>query len=99
MWLYCVYVLTICQRDIIGSSSDCAWPRPPGSKHILLLGTGCDASADEQEENQARQLAVNAPAKVLGEGAEVNILPNGGEDFQDRRKVGMSLYFSCKQSS
>ena len=94
-----MYVLIICQRDAIGSSSDCAWPRPPGSKHILLLGTGCDASADQQEEHQARQLAINAPTEVLGESAEVNILPNGGEDFHDRQKVGVFLCFSCKQSS
>ena len=96
---YGVYILTVRQRDVIGSSSDCALPRPPGSKHILLLGTGCDASADKQEEHKARQLAIDAPTEVLGEGAEVNILPNGGEDFHDRRKVGVSLSLSCKQSN
>ncbi|KAE8372683.1 FAD-binding domain-containing protein [Aspergillus bertholletiae] len=73
--------------DPAGSISSCAWPRPLGAKHILLLGTGCPSGDGPDKEKAARDLAIEAASKVLGEGAEVHYLPNGFEDFQDPRKI------------
>ncbi|KAJ5558519.1 hypothetical protein N7535_008734 [Penicillium sp. DV-2018c] len=77
----------LCSRDSIGSSSECAWPRPAGSKHVLLLGPGCSVDAGVEEEDVARQLAIKAPEEILGKGADIHLLPAGVEDFHDVRNV------------
>lgn len=74
----------------------CAWPRPTGTKHILIIGTGCPSTAGKDKEHLARDLAIHAASKILGEGAEKHYLPNGIEDFHDPKKVLLlpfQLYF------
>lgn len=56
-------------------------------KHILLLGTGCPSDAGPVKEKLARDLAIQAPSKVLGDNADVDVLPNGFEDYRDPTKV------------
>lgn len=79
--------------------SKSAWPRAPGMKHIVLLGTGCPAEADASKEKLARNLAIQAPAQVLGADADVNILPNGLENYHDVVKVcGSTKFFNASVS-
>ncbi|PYH86712.1 hypothetical protein BO82DRAFT_397293 [Aspergillus uvarum CBS 121591] len=67
--------------------SSSAWPRPSGTKHILLLATGCPADAGPTKERLARDLAIQAPFSVLGEDAEVHALQNGFKDYHDATKI------------
>ncbi|KAE8139932.1 FAD-binding domain-containing protein [Aspergillus pseudotamarii] len=85
----CTYLIfeLLSSREPVGSSSNCAWPRPAGGKHILLLGTGCPAGSGPCKETLARELAIEAASKVLGEDAEYCYLPNGFEDFHDAKKI------------
>ncbi|KAF9889041.1 hypothetical protein FE257_008018 [Aspergillus nanangensis] len=85
----CTYVIfeILSSRDPAGSASRCAWPRPVGTKHILLLGVGCPSDAGPDEENVARELAIHAPEKVLGAGEEVHHIPSGFEDYHDPEKI------------
>ncbi|GKZ57719.1 hypothetical protein AnigIFM49718_003053 [Aspergillus niger] len=85
----CTYLIfePLSSRDPDGGVSSCAWPRPPGTKHILLLGTGCPSDAGREQENLARELAIKAGSTVLGEDADLNYLPNGFEDFHDAEKI------------
>ncbi|KAL3256096.1 hypothetical protein ABHI18_007834 [Aspergillus niger] len=85
----CTYLIfePLSSRDPDGGVSSCAWPRPPGTKHILLLGTGCPSDAGREQENLARELAIKAGPTVLGEDADLNYLPNGFEDFHDAEKI------------
>ncbi|KAL4898881.1 hypothetical protein BDW74DRAFT_164353 [Aspergillus multicolor] len=81
----CTYLIfeLLSSRDPVDGISSCAWPRAPGAKHILLLGTGCPAEADASKEQLARDLAIKAPAQVLGADTDINVLPNGLEDYHD----------------
>ncbi|KAB8210098.1 FAD-binding domain-containing protein [Aspergillus parasiticus] len=85
----CTYLIfeLLSSRDPAGPMSSCAWPRPLGGKHILLLGTGCPSGDGPDKEKLARDLAIEAASKVLGADAEVNYLPNGFEDFHDPKKI------------
>ncbi|RDH21195.1 FAD-binding domain-containing protein [Aspergillus niger ATCC 13496] len=85
----CTYLIfePLSSRDPGGGVSSCAWPRPPGTKHILLLGTGCPSDAGREQENLARELAIKAGSTVLGEDADLNYLPNGFEVFHDAEKI------------
>ncbi|OJJ06521.1 hypothetical protein ASPVEDRAFT_45890 [Aspergillus versicolor CBS 583.65] len=76
-----------CTRDPPGPISEVAWPRPAGSKHILLFGPGCPAAEIQEKAALARQLATEIPTAVLGSDEEVYILPNGAEDYHDPRKI------------
>ena len=75
------------QCDAKGS---CAWPRPQGAKHILLVGAGCPANASAEQEEMARSLTADAPKKILGT-RSVSLLANAGEEFHD--PVMVSLFF------
>ncbi|KAJ0417906.1 FAD binding domain-containing protein [Aspergillus carlsbadensis] len=81
----CTYLIFegLCCRDPAGSNDNVAWPRPPGGKHVLLLGPGCPADAGPDKEKLMRDLAIEAPSKVLGKDAEINYLPNGYEEYLD----------------
>ncbi|KAL4795894.1 FAD-binding domain-containing protein [Aspergillus venezuelensis] len=85
----CTYLIfeLLSSRDPINGPSSCAWPRPPGAKHILLLGTGCPADAEADKEKLARDLAIKAPAQVLGPNADFSVLPSGLEDYHDVDKI------------
>ncbi|ODM21299.1 hypothetical protein SI65_04352 [Aspergillus cristatus] len=74
-------------RDSAGSTTSCAWPRPIGTKHILLIATGSPSTAGEDKEYLARDLAIHAASKILGEDAEKHYLPNGFEEFHDPKKI------------
>ncbi|KAL4965550.1 FAD-binding oxidoreductase [Aspergillus stella-maris] len=88
----CTYLVfeLLSSRDPLNGPSVCAWPRPPGTKHILLLGTGCPADADKSKEELARELAIKAPAQVLGPNADFNVLPNGLEEYHAVNEVWRS---------
>ncbi|KAL2861603.1 hypothetical protein BJX68DRAFT_8885 [Aspergillus pseudodeflectus] len=81
----CTYLIfeVLCCRDPAGSNTSVAWPRPPGAKHILLLGPGCPADAGPDKERLVRELAIELPSKVLGKDAQTNYLPNGYEEYLD----------------
>ncbi|RAL06923.1 FAD-binding oxidoreductase [Aspergillus homomorphus CBS 101889] len=85
----CTYLIfeLLSSCDPVGGISSCAWPRAPEMKHILLLGTGCPAGADASKEHLARVLAIKAPAQVLGTDADLNVLPNGLENYHDVTKI------------
>ncbi|KAE8152546.1 hypothetical protein BDV25DRAFT_61515 [Aspergillus avenaceus] len=85
----CTYLIfeLLSSRDPVGGTSSCAWPRPSGMKHILLLGTGCPAHSPKDKENLARDLAIQAPSKVLGDHSEAYVLPNGFEEYHDWTQV------------
>ncbi|PLB44948.1 FAD-binding domain-containing protein [Aspergillus steynii IBT 23096] len=85
----CTYIIfeLLSSREPGGPISNCAWPRPAGFKHILLLGTGCPGDSGPVKEKLARDLACQAAYRVLGEGADFHYLPNGFEDFHDARKT------------
>lgn len=72
----------------------CAWPRPSGMKHVLLLGTGCPSDAGPAKEKLARDLAIQAPSRILGDKAEIHVLPNGLEDYHDPTQVWLSLFLA-----
>ncbi|RAK75311.1 FAD-binding oxidoreductase [Aspergillus fijiensis CBS 313.89] len=85
----CTYLIfeLLSSSDPVGGISGSAWPRPSGTKHILLLGTGCPADASPAQEKLARDLAIHAPSSVLGDDAEVYVLPNGLEDYHDTTEI------------
>ncbi|EAU32774.1 predicted protein [Aspergillus terreus NIH2624] len=85
----CTYVIfqLLSTRDPAGSRSECAWPRPAGTKHLLLLGIGCPSYAGPEDENLARELAIQAPERILAGKEEVHHVPSGFEDFHDPEKV------------
>ncbi|KAL4912287.1 hypothetical protein BDW62DRAFT_206624 [Aspergillus aurantiobrunneus] len=85
----CTYLIfeVLCTRDPPGPISQVAWPRPAGSKHILLFGLGCPSDTGQDEKRVARELAIEVPGKVLGSDAEVNFLPNGFEEYHDPKKA------------
>ncbi|GKZ35785.1 hypothetical protein AbraIFM66950_006580 [Aspergillus brasiliensis] len=85
----CTYLIfeLLSSRDPAGGVSSCAWPRPKGTKHILLLGTGCPSEAGNDQEHLARGLAINAGFSVLGKDADLHYLPNGVEDFHDVERI------------
>ncbi|KAJ5338862.1 hypothetical protein N7452_005590 [Penicillium brevicompactum] len=85
----CTYLIfeLLSSRDLAGGVSTSAWPRPNGMKHILLFGTGCPSDAGPVKEKLARDLAIQAPSKVLGDNADVDVLPNGLEDYHDPTKI------------
>ncbi|PKY03108.1 FAD-binding domain-containing protein [Aspergillus campestris IBT 28561] len=64
------------------AKGSCAWPRPPGAKHVILIGAGCPANASAGQEEMARNLAEDASERILGS-RTVNLLANGGEEFHD----------------
>ncbi|RDW76312.1 FAD-binding oxidoreductase [Aspergillus mulundensis] len=80
------------QRDQAGGAASSAWPRQDGLKHILLLGTGCPSDAGPYKEKLARDLAIEAPSRVLGDNARFQVLPNGLEEYHDRREVWGAHY-------
>ncbi|KAL2822106.1 FAD-binding domain-containing protein [Aspergillus granulosus] len=84
----CTYLVfeLLCSRDPAGSNAGVAFPRPPGSKHVLLLGPGCPSDAGSDMEKLARDLAIEAPSKVLGNDAEIHYLPSGYDDYLDPAK-------------
>lgn len=67
--------------------SSCAWPRPAGAQHILLLGPGCPFNAGEETENFARDVAIKAPSKIIGDTQDAHVIPNLVEDFHDLKEV------------
>lgn len=67
--------------------SSCAWPRPAGAQHVLLLGPGCPFNAGEETENFARDIAIEAPSKIVGDTQDAHVLPNLVEDFHDVKEV------------
>ncbi|KAL4778088.1 hypothetical protein BJX76DRAFT_366740 [Aspergillus varians] len=85
----CTYVifelLSLC--DPAGSISECAWPRPSGMKHLLVLGTGCPSDAGPEKESLARTLAMQSASRQLGENQEPHHIPSGFEDFDDAKKI------------
>ncbi|RAK90233.1 FAD binding domain-containing protein [Aspergillus costaricaensis CBS 115574] len=85
----CTYLIfeLLCSRDPAGGVASCAWPRPQGVKHILLMGPGCPADAGCDHEDLVRDLAIKAGSRVLGENADLNYLPNGYEKFYDAEKI------------
>ncbi|KAI9926212.1 hypothetical protein ASPWEDRAFT_53453 [Aspergillus wentii DTO 134E9] len=85
----CTYLIfeLLSSRDPVGGISSCAWPRPSGTNHILLLGIGCPADAGPDKERRARDLAIQAPSMVSGDNAEIHVLPNGFEDYHDQTKI------------
>ncbi|RDW63189.1 FAD-binding oxidoreductase [Aspergillus mulundensis] len=84
----CTYVVfeVLSSREPTSISST-AWPRPRTGKHILLLGTGCPGDAGSEEEELARELAVDAPRHVLPRDQEAWVLPSAVEEFHDVRKI------------
>lgn len=82
------------QRDPEGGVTSCAWPRPQGAKHILLMGPGCPADAGRDHEDLVRDLAIKAGSRVLGENADLHYLPNGFEKFYDAKKVSLKTQLS-----
>ncbi|KAJ5341709.1 hypothetical protein N7541_010833 [Penicillium brevicompactum] len=87
----CTYLIfeLLSSRDLAGGVSTSAWPRPSGMKHILLLGTGCPSDAGPVKEKLARDLAIQAPSEVLGDNADVDVLPNGFEDYHDPKNASL----------
>ncbi|GKZ60319.1 hypothetical protein AnigIFM49718_006658 [Aspergillus niger] len=83
----CTYLIIELQSSPAGPLSNCAWPRPAGVKHILLLGPGCPSNAGPVKLKLVRDLDCQAASRVLGQDAEVNYLPNGFEGFHDARKT------------
>ncbi|KAL3491868.1 FAD binding domain-containing protein [Aspergillus germanicus] len=79
---YLIFEVLSC-RDPAGSNTTVAWPRPPGAKHILLLGPGCPADAGPEKERLVKELAMEVPSKVLGKDAPVSYLPNGYGEHLD----------------
>lgn len=53
----------------------------------MLFGAGCAPDAEAWEDEAAQKLVAQAPTEVLGEGAKVDIVPNGLEHFHDMSKV------------
>lgn len=83
---------SLLQRDPPGPISEVAWPRPRGSKHILLFGPGCPAAEAQEKAALARKLAIEVPTAVLGSEEDVHILPNGADEYHDPRKVSLASY-------
>ncbi|KAL4914005.1 hypothetical protein BDW62DRAFT_205053 [Aspergillus aurantiobrunneus] len=85
----CTYLilglLSMC--DPAGSASGCAWPRPKGMRHFVLLGTGCPSDAGPEKERLAQDLAIQSASRVLGSNGEPHRAPSGLEDFQDIHKI------------
>ncbi|KAK5703397.1 hypothetical protein LTS12_028335, partial [Elasticomyces elasticus] len=84
---YLIFEL-LCSCDPVGAPiSSCAWPRPAGAQHILLLGPGCPFNAGEETENFARDVAIKAPSKIVGDTQDVHVIPNLVEDFHDLKEI------------
>lgn len=84
-WL--LFELFSCKDSSTGRDST-GWPRPVGYKHMVLLGTGCAANSGEELRERARQYILDGPKKILGKPMqEVDIVPNGLEDFHNIERV------------
>jgi hypothetical protein len=56
-------------------------------KHQVVLGIGCQPDASPQEHQKAVDMIKRGPVEILGEHAEVNIIPNLREEFHEVGKV------------
>ncbi|KAL2834698.1 FAD binding domain-containing protein [Aspergillus pseudoustus] len=85
----CTYLIfeLLGSRDPAGTNASVAYPRPPRAKHLLLLGPGCPSDAGPDKEKLVRELAINAPSRVLGDDAELHFMPNGYEEYLDPAKI------------
>ena len=84
---YLLYELFSCTDNLTGRHSS-AWPRPVGYKHMLLLGTGCAPNSSKEVSDKAKKYIIEGPQKILGKSmGEVDIVPNGLEEFHDIERV------------
>ncbi|KAH8885038.1 FAD-binding domain-containing protein [Thozetella sp. PMI_491] len=72
-------------RPPIGELSEVAWPRPADAKHYILVITGAPANGSDEQAEKARQIAIEAPSRVLGESQVGMILPTGHEAWHDSK--------------
>jgi hypothetical protein len=80
---YLLFELFSCRDSLTGRDSS-AWPRPPGYKHMLLLGAGCAPSAPTAEAELANEKVQSAAEEIFGEkGRDVGIVPNAMEGWND----------------
>ena len=68
---------------------DTAYPRMPGMRHVILLGTGADNDASPEVRELAQKLLLEGPGMILNKENAVksNVVPNGIEHFHDMREV------------
>lgn len=59
---------------------------------MLVIGIGCDVDAPDEEVQNARELARNAPSYLMGQDSRISPTPNAIEDWSDVSKVGYWPY-------
>ncbi len=84
---YLLFELFSCRDSLTGRHSS-AWPRPPGYKHLVLLGTGCRKDGSEAEMAKAKEYIVGGPKQILNKSIdEVDVVPNCLEEFHNIERV------------
>ena len=65
---------------------------------MMLLGSGCAPGSETEVVKKARQYIIDAPKSILGKSIhEVNIIPNGIEDFHNVEKIYGDSYQKLQQ--
>ena len=84
--IYLLFELRSTTTDTL-TSGDTAYPRKPGMRHVLLLGTGTSKDAPTEELEAAEKLLRKGPGLIFGDDIEINTVPNGIEHFHDIRQI------------
>ena len=60
-----------------------AWPGPRGCRHMLVIGVGCALDAPNEEMEEAKRIAKQAPRHVMGSNSDITPAPNAIEEWTD----------------
>ena len=93
---YLLFELFSCRDSLTGRGSS-AWPRPVGYNQMVLLGAGCATGAGREELELAKRYVLEGPERILGKGAEPDIIPNAVEEFHDVKKIYGSHYEKLRE--
>jgi hypothetical protein len=84
---YLLFELFSCRDSLTGRHSS-AWPRPPGYKHLMLMGTGCAKGGSQAEMAKAEEYIIEGSKQIMGKSiGEVDVVPNCLEVFHNIERI------------
>ncbi|KAF6838945.1 cysteine desulfurase [Colletotrichum plurivorum] len=72
--------------------SKMAWPGPKGCQNMLIIGVGCGTDVPEEEVEAAKQVAREAPRRLMGNDQRLSLAPNAYEEWFDWSEIYRENY-------